>query len=222
MKLPVIVCALVASSLAFAADASAQATMERTPNIGIEFRQDDQLVPLTPGEPENGHPVFTITLRPEAFELSIPNSSWRAPDTNHYIALAVSTDPAFLTHLRFDQPVYDTDFLGVFRAMAFDPADLGGLLTAERPLRNGQPDYGFNSLGDHRFAAEADRRILRISSIDDRATFEHRLVDGVTATLVFYLDRDSRPGERAPLPNADTDVVRREDVDIVRVTFAAP
>lgn len=203
--------------------ALAQTTVERTPNLGISFLQDGAPVPLTLSEGAADYSVFSLTLRSETFDITVPNSAWAQGEKHFFIAMAVSTDPAFLSHLHVGQGSYDTDFLGIYRAMAYDPENLGELLTAERPLPDGSPDYAHNSIGDHRFdASPAGFQTLHVTAIASRQTLQPILAEGLVLTMVFYIDRRlGNPPNIASrtISGLNDDLVHRDEIDIVRITF---
>jgi hypothetical protein len=108
--------------------------------------------------------------------------------------------------------------------MAYDPKDPGGLLTAERPFPRGDIDYGYNSIGDHRFAEASGDRTLHVTGIEDRDGFASVMAPARTLTFVFYLDRGhgDPPSVNAPAYArfGPDDVVHEDEVDVLRVTFA--
>ena len=209
--------------LSAASIATAQTTVERTPNLGISFQQNGAPAPLALAESTADYSVFSLTLRAAPFDISVPNGTWGAGEQHFYIAMALSTDRDFLSRLHVGQGAFDTDFLGIYRAMAYDPEKLGELLTAERPFPDGRPDYAFNSIGDHRFDSSAPGlQTLHVSTIKSRQSLQPILADGLVVTMVFYVDRRlGNPPFVASrvFPGARDDLVHRDEIDVVRITF---
>lgn len=209
--------------LAAAGAATAQTTVGRTPTLGVSFQQDGVRAPLTLVETTADYSVYSLTLHAAPFDISVPNDTWGPGEQHFYLAMALSTDRDFLSHLHIGQGASDTDFLGAYRAMAFDPRRLGELLTAERPLPDDSPNYGFNSVGDDRFDASVrGAQTLHVTAITSRQTLQPMLADGLTATMVFYVDRQlgDPPIVASRLyPDMKDDLVHRDEIAVVRITF---
>jgi len=212
---------MLAIGLAAAPGAVAQGP-EGTGNLGVQLVQGGAVIALTPGESAEGLRIYDATLRAAAFDIVMPNRLWGPTDRKLTAAVAISEDPHVLRLLHVGSESYDTDFLGVAKAMAYDPDNIGKLLTAES--EPGSAD-GFNALGSHRFAASQDRQTFHVTSIESLITDQSVLEAGKVLTFVVYVDQ--RKGEPAtdkspPFHPFADDLIHPEEIDIIRLTFTAP
>lgn len=198
------------------------AVAQGTGNLGVQLIQGGAVIALTPADSAEGFRIYNATLRAAPFDIVMPNTLWRPADKKHTVAVAISEDPQFLRLLHVGAESYDTDFLGVGKAMAYDPDNVGNLLTAES--EPGSVD-GFNALGSHRLVASPDHQTFHVTSIESLITDRSVLEAGKVLTFVVYVDQ--RKGEPAtdkspPVHPFSDDLIHPEEIDIVRLTFTAP
>lgn len=198
------------------------AMAQGTGNLGVQLVQGGVVITLSPGESAEGFHIYNATLHASTFDIVMPNGLWAPTDKRRTVAVAISEDPNFLRLLHVGAESYDTDFLGVAKAMAYNPDNIGKLLTAES--EPGSAD-GFNALGSHRFEASPDRQTFHVTEIQSLITDQSILKADKVLTFVVYVDQ--RKGEPAtdkspPFHPFADDLIHPEEVDIIRLTFVAP
>ena len=214
-----------------AAGGAANADTDRTGNLGLRFIQDGARLRMH--ETNQGqYRVYEITLRPSAFEITAPLTTWSAQAPDAPMEIAVSEDRNLLRFLRLGRTTQETEFIGTsfYKTMAYDPEAIGEILTAETRIWDNRPDidYGNNGIAEHRYSdVRPDEHRFVVTAIRARDRFSSPALrdvmrSGNELTVVIYLDRRLGTPPDAPStlePGEMEDVVDAREVDIVRLRF---
>ena len=197
----------------------------RTPNLGIQFFQDGQRVPIfqEAGRERHGVAVSSIPLARRPFQIRVPESIWSSPSAEYpVLQVAAHDSPEIFDRLKAARPRNETDYLadGTQRTDALYAS--GRLWTAEMELWDGDSYLiGHNSINGERFTLRSeDFRGVHVSSIARSSDDSDFLAEGTTTYLVFYMNVDPPLG-RDPntLSTGDSDIIFLYETDFVVLDF---
>jgi len=134
-----------------------------TPRLGLQFRQDDEIVPITREGADTEKSISHVRLKRSPFEIMMPARLSQGIDKEDVaLMITISRDPAVFDLVGPNSRIGGNHLFGLYQGMADNAYGSGELLAVDYDLQH----LPFNYIIGGRFNVESEgRRGIYVSSI---------------------------------------------------------